>query len=132
MGLVLDASIVACWILPDEQSTKADHTLGLMERERAFVPSIFEYEIRNILTLNERRGRLTPEISTTGLKFLSALPISVDPDLNADEALNLARKHRLTVYDAAYLELARRKSLPLATLGAALMAAATAEQVALV
>ncbi len=132
MGLVLDASIVACWILPDEQSTKADHALGLMERERALVPSIFGYEIRNILAVNERRGRLTLEISTAGLKFLSALPISVDSDMNADEALDLARKHRLTVYDAAYLELARRKSLPLATLDAALMAAANAEQVALV
>ena len=132
MGLVLDASIVACWILPDEQSTKADHALGLMECERAFVPSIFEYEIRNILTVNERRGRLTLEVSTAGLKFLSALPISVDPDLNADEALSLASKHRLTVYDAAYLELARRKSLPLATLDAALIAAANAEGVALI
>lgn len=132
MGLVLDASIVACWILPDEQNAKADLALDALERERAFVPEIWGYEVRNLLVMNERRGRILQNVTTAGLKFLSALPIDVERAADEDAALDLARKHRLTFYDAAYLELARRKGLPLATLDAELIAAARAERIALI
>lgn len=131
MGLVLDASIVACWILPDEQNAKADLALDALERERAFVPEIWGYEVRNLLIMNERRGRISMDITTAALKFLSVLPIDVGRDTDEDATLDLARRHRLTFYDAAYLELARRKSFPLATLDADLIAAARMEQIPL-
>lgn len=132
MGLVLDASIVACWILPDEQNAKADLALDALERERASVPEIWRYEVRNLLVMNERRGRISRGATTAGLEFLSVLPIDVERDMDEDAALGLARKHRLTVYDAAYLELALRKGLPLATLDAELIAAARADGIVLV
>ncbi len=132
MGLVLDASIVACWILPDEKNAKADLALDELERERAIVPEIWGYEVRNLLVMNERRGRISQAITTAGLEFLSVLPIDIERDTDEDATLGLARKHRLTYYDAAYLELARRKGLPLATLDAELIAAAKAERVVLI
>lgn len=132
MDFVLDASIVACWILPDEQDPKADLTLSLLQREKAFVPEIWRYEVGNFLVVNERRGRLTIDMTADGLKFLSTLPIGIERSTDEAAMLTLARKYRLTVYDAAYLELARRKGLPLATLDAELIAAAKAERVALI
>lgn len=127
MVLVLDASVVACWILPDEQNARADLSLNAMETTSAFVPDIWDYQIRNLLLMNERRGRISPETAAAGLSFLSALPIGAERIGNMDLVLDLARKHRLTFYDAAYLELAMRKGAALATLDTALASAARAE-----
>lgn len=131
MAFVLDASVAACWILPDEQNAAADRALDLLADEMAWVPSIWSFETRNLLMMNERRGRITEKITAESLEFLTALPIHEDRETNDSRTFNLARKHRLTFYDAAYLELALRKAVPLATLDQALIEAAKAESVAL-
>ena len=87
--------------------------------------------MRNTLLVSERRGRLTEADTTAFLAALSRLAISVDRT-PGDDVLALARRRNLTVYDAAYLELARRADLPLATLDRRLALAARAEQVALI
>jgi predicted nucleic acid-binding protein len=87
--------------------------------------------VRNALVVNERRGRTTPQGSADFLRRLARLPIRVAPPPDDDALMTLARKRKLTVYDAAYLELAKRQALPLATLDRGLEAAAIAEGVAL-
>ena len=90
------------------------------------------YELRNVLVLGERQGRLTERATARFLRDISRLTITIDSSPNEAQVLTLARRHRLTVYDAAYLELAGREALPLATLDEELAAAARAEQVALI
>lgn len=97
----------------------------------ALAPSLFFFEVRNALVVNERRGRVTPEGSADFLRRLARLPIRVAPTPDDDTLMRLARKRKLTVYDAAYLELAKREGLPLATLYRGLEKAAIAEGVAL-
>jgi len=126
MGFVLDASIAACWILPDEHNAKADISLDALENARASVPEIWDYEVRNLLIVNERRGRISADATASGLAFLSTLPIDIARNAHMEAILDVARRHRLTFYDAAYLELAMRKKMPLATLDSALIAAVRA------
>jgi predicted nucleic acid-binding protein len=116
-GLVLDASAAAAWLLPDEDGP--DIGDGPLH-----VPWLFWFEIRNILVVAERRGRLEPGIAEAFLEALDLLGPEVDALPSSTEVLRLARDHRLTAYDAAYLELARRRTLPLATRDAALARAA--------
>jgi len=132
MAFVLDASTTACWAFEDEVHPDADEALLRMRDEEAVVPSLWWFEIRNILVVNERRRRIAESDATVFLSNLSRLRIRVDrtPDENA--VLRLARTHRLSVYDAAYLELARREGLRVATLDADLRLAAAAEGVKLV
>jgi predicted nucleic acid-binding protein len=132
MPFVLDASVTACWAFPDEGHPNADLALNRMRTEEALVPSLWWFEIRNILVVNERRLRLTETESATFLLNLSRLPFSFDRDPDNNEVLRLARAHRLSVYDAAYLELARRSGVALATLDAALIRSARAETVPLI
>ena len=131
MPFVLDASVAGVWASQHEKHPLAALALGTLRSDTAFAPTIWWYELRNILLMNERRGRATPDDSEAFLSDLATL--SIDIDTAADEAMifDLARRHRLTFYDAAYLELAMRLRLPLATLDAALVAAASAEKVAL-
>ena len=132
MAAVLDASVAGCWVLPDETHTTADKTRALLLTARGSVPRLWWFEVRNLLLIAERRNRIDLEQMRSAVALLNELPVDVDQATDSDDALDLARKHKLTFYDAAYLELARRKALPLATLDAALIAAANAEQVALV
>lgn len=89
-------------------------------------------ELRNSLIVHERRQRITPARTAGFLKALASLPISLDRQIGEAALLGLARDHVLTAYDAAYLELAQRKGLALATLDRALAAAAQASGVALI
>jgi predicted nucleic acid-binding protein len=132
MGLVLDSSIVGCWCFPDESSPVADAAFEQVEPEGAIVPLLWWFEVRNVLVINERRGRIDPPGSAAFLADLETLPITFDRQSDSATVLALAREHRLTVYDAAYLELARRLEAPLATLDRRLAAAARAAGVALV
>lgn len=132
MAFVLDASITACWILPDEQSAAADAILERLYSEIGGVPALWWYEVRNLLVVNERRGRLSTEASDRALRSLSLLSIDIDFEATGETVLDLARRHRLTFYDAAYLELALRKRVPLATFDEALRSAARAEGVELI
>lgn len=131
MDFVLDASIAACWALRDEDHPKATVALKELRYSSCFVPGILWFEIRNILLLGERRKRIAPEGSAAFLRRLSKLRIVQESDRNDTEILRLARKHRLTFYDASYLELALNMNLHLATLDSDLLRAARGESVML-
>lgn len=130
--MVLDSSIVGCWCFPDESSPVADAAFDQVGTGQAIVPVLWWFEVRNVLVINERRGRIDPPGSAAFLADLEKLPIHFDRQSDSGTLLALARAHRLTVYDAAYLELARRLDAPLATLDQRLVAAARAAGVALV
>lgn len=124
MSVVVDSSIVGCWCFPDETSSVADAAMLEVAAGGALVPAVWWFEIRNLLLTGERVGRMDP-IGTAGfLADLEALPIRTDRAPESDVVLALARTHRLTIYDAAYLELADRIGAPLATLDRELARAA--------
>jgi predicted nucleic acid-binding protein len=131
MAFVLDASIAASWALLDEDNPVAAVALERIRTESTVAPMLFWFEVRNIRVVSERRGRLSPVETTEFLNALSKLPLTMD--LAPDEAsvLHLARIHNLTVYDASYLELARREGTTLATLNQSLARAAEAEGITL-
>lgn len=132
--LVLDASIALAWLIPDETDPGCDALLPRVEAEGAAVPAIWALEVGNILLLAERRARITPAGRLAAQAMLLALPIEPQPadTLSAwGDAAPLALRHRLSLYDATYLELALRRGLPLATRDKALAAAARAERVTL-
>ena len=127
MPFVLDASVAACWAFPDEQDPRADAALTRIRIEDAVVPSLWWFEVRNILVVNERRKRITAAGTDSYLRELARLRIRVDREPEDVAIMRLARAHRLSVYDASYLELALREATPIATLDAELAAAAVAE-----
>jgi predicted nucleic acid-binding protein len=131
MRFILDASIAITWAMRDEDHPIADLAFLEIQSGSAIVPGIFWYEIRNILVLNERRNRITPDDSARFLRNLEHLSIHVDFPQDGMEIMDLSRRHKLSVYDAAYLALAMRESLPLATLDNALKSAALAVDVPL-
>jgi predicted nucleic acid-binding protein len=131
MALVLDASITACWAFQDEDHPDARLAFHQMRSEEAVVPCLWWFEVRNILVVNERRRRIAEPDTAAFLLNLSKLRIRIDRAPDESAVLRLARTHRLSVYDAAYLELAQREGLPLATLDADLKKAAAGEGVAL-
>jgi len=132
MAFVLDASVAGPWALADEPSEAANRIATRLLIEEAIVPPLWWYEVRNLLVVCERRGRIQQSDSDYFLTRLDKYPIKIDPEIARDETLVLARKHRLTIYDAAYIELAVRSSVPLATLDRALEAAARAEGIEIV
>jgi predicted nucleic acid-binding protein len=113
MPLVVDASITACWAFRDEDHPHADIALARIRTDEALVPSLWWFEVRNILIVNERRKRLTETDTASFLRDLSRLPLTVDQTPDSSEVLRLARRHRLSAYDAAYLELAQRSGAAL-------------------
>jgi predicted nucleic acid-binding protein len=120
-----------CWHFPDKKTVEADAIMARLRNDYAVVPGHWWFEVRNALLTGERRGRTTPQQTGSFLEFLSEFDISIAslPDENA--VMVLARRHRLSFYDAAYLELAQREGVPLATFDRELVAAAQAEGVAL-
>lgn len=132
MPFVLDASIAACWAFQDEEHPHADMALVRIRIEEAVVPGIWWFEVRNILIVNERRKRITESDTENFLRNLARLPIGIDHFSDEAGVLRLARAHRLSVYDASYLELAQRHGAPLATLDRDLRDAAEAEGVPLI
>ena len=131
MSLIIDASVVIAWAFKEQHAT-AERALARIQAEDAIVPASWWYELRNVLVLGERQGRLTERATARFLRDISRLAITIDSSPAEAQVLTLARRHRLTVYDAAYLELAGREALPLATLDEELATAARAEQVALI
>ncbi|NER32766.1 MAG: type II toxin-antitoxin system VapC family toxin [Oscillatoria sp. SIO1A7] len=117
---VLDCSVGISWFMPDETNDDAEAILAFLgEGSEAIVPSIFWLEIVNVLLVAERRNRIGEEDVTEALAMLSALRILVDANTvqqSTGATLELARQYRLAAYDAAYLELALREELPLATI----------------
>lgn len=129
---VIDNSVVMSWCFADEENDYADFVLSSLENHNALVPAIWPLEIGNVLVVAERRQRLSEADSIRFLSLIHNLPISVDqetPDRMMKEIVALARRHRLSTYDASYLDLAMRKDISLATRDAALMKAAERCQV---
>ena len=125
--LVVDASMVMTWLFEDEEDTRADKALVLLEENGGIVPSLWHLETRNSLISAERRGRFAVKMIDELLDALRALPIRTDANPNPQEAFELARVHGLSFYDAIYLELAKRRQGALATLDTRLARAALKE-----
>ncbi len=124
---VLDASVAVAWALEDERDLYSEKILDALCGAKAWVPSIWPLEVANALLMAERRRRLTRAEVENFLSLLQELPIQVEGETILrvwGEILPLAREERLSVYDAAYLNLAMRLGLPLATLDQALRKAA--------
>ncbi len=129
---VLDASVALAWFLDDEQAPQADNVRTRLIRERAYVPQLWHLEVRNGLIIAERRGRLSATRINECLEAIKRLPIQTDSEAVLDTVVSLARMHNLSVYDAVYLELAKRRDAALASLDGALLRAAAEEGVELV
>lgn len=126
-GFVLDCSIAAAWCFEDEASPEVDALLERARSTRAVVPPLWHWEIANVLQMAARRQRIAPADIPVRLGLLGVLPIDTDLECIGRawrEASLLAQAHRLTVYDASYLELAQRRGLALATRDRELAAAA--------
>jgi predicted nucleic acid-binding protein len=128
MDWVLDASMALAWSLPDESSEKADRFLSrVSSHETLWVPALWWYELSNALVMTQRRRRLTEADRLGLLELYGRLPIHTDTHLSIETMWRLqalAQEHAISAYDAAYLELATRKGLGLATLDHRLMTAA--------
>jgi predicted nucleic acid-binding protein len=116
MAFVLDASVSACRAFADEDHPITDAAFASVQREEAVVPALWWFEVRNILVVNERRGRIHEQETDLFLRALALFRIRMDREPEHAGVLRIARARGLSVYDAAYLELAYRERLPLATL----------------
>ncbi len=135
MSLVLDASLTLSWYFEDERSDAADSALSRVVEEGAVVPGLWRLEVANALQVSVRRRRLAAGFRDKALAALARLPITVDAETDRhawSATLRMADRFGLTLYDAAYLELAHRRSLPLASLDRDLRKAATAMNIGLV
>jgi predicted nucleic acid-binding protein len=127
MPFVLDSSVTLTWCFEDEATPYADQVLDLLGSDSALTPAIWPLEIANALRTAERRGRLHPADSVHFTELLRALPVSVESmplERALGAVLDVARAYELTSYDAAYLEIAMRVGLSLATQDVRLSAAA--------
>jgi predicted nucleic acid-binding protein len=127
VSLVLDCSATLAWIFPEETSKAIQSVFEQVVEQGAVVPDLWRIEVANSLTMAFRSGRITEEERATSLIDLADLQIIPDDETSTriwSDTINLADRYRLTVYDAIYLELALRLSLPLATLDAELRKAA--------
>jgi predicted nucleic acid-binding protein len=132
VSLILDSSATLAWFYADETKPAIRQVFELLIKDGAWVPSLWRLEVANILEIGVRRGRNDVAFLHATLADLSLLPISLDPETDKHAwgaTLQLAHRHRLTLYDAAYLELAQRRGFPLATLDGDLRRAAIAEGV---
>jgi predicted nucleic acid-binding protein len=115
---VLDSSVAFSWFFDDERSPTTDQLLDRLEMETAVVPSLWYFEVANVLAISERRRRTTPARIAEFMAQLEGLTIVMDeesPTRLFRRVFDLARRERLSGYDAAYLELAMRLGIPLAT-----------------
>lgn len=125
MRRVVDASMALAFVLADEFTDVAAIVLADIGSSGALVPALWDFEVLNGLRSAERRGRLSPAALTTAVRGLALLPIQRDPRVvDGLRLTDLARRHDLSVYDAAYLALAMDAGLPLATMDTDLAAAA--------
>ena len=129
---MVDSSVAISWGMPDEKSAAADRALAVAVRENVAVPSVFWTEVRNVCLVNERRGRIVPDDTVTAIETIAAFDPLIDETSSHDIVLTMARKHGLSAYDAAYLELAVRQDAILATLDKRLAKAGVAEGLAVI
>ncbi len=124
---VLDCSVTMAWYFKDEANVYANTVRKSLTGASALVPTSWPLEVANILALGERRQRSTAAEASKWLRYLQMLPIHIDEETPArawSDILHVARSYDLSAYDAAYLELAIRLGLPLASLDDKLKATA--------
>lgn len=134
MSLVLDSSVTLAWVHADELTDAVRAVFELVTDASAWVPSLWRLEVANILEMGVRRKKYSGQFRDATLADLAEFPIRLDPETDRQAwgaIVRLAATHHLTTYDAAYLELAQRRGLPLATLDKDLRAAASAEGIIL-
>ena len=132
MNFVLDASVALAWCFEEAESRQAEKILARLTTAdaRALVPSLWQLEVVNVFRMAEKRRTVTPRETSAYLGLFASLPIEVSPrSATPAQILDLARRHDLTAYDAAYLDLALCMGLPLATLDRNLSKAARASGV---
>lgn len=115
---VLDCSVTMGWCFEDESSRYPDRVLDALKSARAIVPAIWSLEVANVLLVGERKKRLTEAGSSRFVALLQELPIALREDTvprGLEAVLRLARGAGISAYDAAYLELAMREGVALAT-----------------
>jgi predicted nucleic acid-binding protein len=134
--VVIDASMTLSWLLPDESSAVSLTVRDdVFQAESVWVPAHWRLEVCNSLWTAERRKRLNATGIAQAVALFTQLPVIVDPETNdraGGETLALARQHTLSVYDAAYLELALRRGASLASLDRPLRKVAAELSVAVV
>jgi predicted nucleic acid-binding protein len=126
LSLVLDSSATLAWIVGDEMTHALGRVFDAVAERGAVVPSLWRLELANCLLVAQRRRRIDEEFRRAALADLSLLDIVVDAHTDANawsDTQELAERFGLTLYDAAYIELASRRALPLATLDAEMRAA---------
>ena len=135
MPFVLDASVALAWILPDEHSDAVDEIADRLESDFAVVPAVWPLEVLNALLIASRRTRIGADDMQRLMTDLAALPIEVE-QIEMTEMLGavsvLAQRHGITSYDAAYVELAKRRGLPVATVDRKLKAVSLAERLSVI
>jgi len=130
MSLVIDSSATLAWVYSEVNTPSLLAVLARVADRGAWVPGLWKLEVANVLEVGVRRGRHDTAFREATLADLALLPISVDPETDRHAwsgTRRLAERHKLTLYDAAYLELAQRRGIPLATLDTELRQAASAE-----
>ncbi len=130
MNLVLDSSIALAWTYADEAADAILHVFDDVRANGAWVPELWRWEVANVLQANVLRGRHSADFRDAALSALAIAPIKVDREAEQQAwraTLHLAQRHRLTVYDASYLEIALRRRVALATLDRQLRTAAEKE-----
>lgn len=116
--LVIDASVALAWCFKDELTDAVARLRDELQSKTVAVPQLWAIEVANVLALAERRGRITSAESAQLIALLEAFNMEIDGETAAlafTRVLDLAREQRLTAYDAAYLELAMRLGVPLAS-----------------
>jgi predicted nucleic acid-binding protein len=129
VSVVLDSSATLAWVHGDERTPAIEAVFDRVADRGAVVPSLWHLEVANSLTVAVRRKRISPAERADALSDLAQLDVSVDDETEQHAwraTTQIADLHGLSVYDAAYLELAQRKRLPLVTLDKALIRAAEA------
>lgn len=136
MDFVIDASAAMAWALPDEHSPRAEKILARITAESSlWIPALWWYEVANVVVTARRRKRLSEAQGARIIELLSRFPLQTDAPpgpASASRLWQLAQEHSLSAYDAAYLELAERRGLALATFDRDLICAAREAGVRLV
>lgn len=115
MAFVLDASVAVAWFVRKQATAYTDRVRSMAKREPLHVPSVWPLEVANALIVLQRRGNISEKAARTAADLLGSLVITVHRDrLTVPELLVFAAKHRLSAYDASYLDLALSLRLPLA------------------
>lgn len=116
MAFVVDNSVVIGWLLPTQATAYTRRILDRVRREEIVVPSLWPVELANVMIVRRRRGAMTPAQIHAALQRVQRLKIAVDGEpVTAESLFAIGERHQISAYDAAYLELAQRRGIRLAT-----------------